>query len=83
MDWAAIIAAILKIVQDCRNREGREKTFNNLRKGGLRTRFAARRVLMDQGLKGRELHEAVDRVMNDIDNASDEELYSVIDQASN
>jgi hypothetical protein len=79
MPWAAIIEMILKLIENCNKVDGREKLFQRLRHPGLRERLNLRAGLKRQGLRGTPLQDAVDRAMDDLDAASDDEINELID----
>lgn len=85
MDWVAIITTfgpmILKMIEDCTKKDGEQAVFARLRGGGLAVRLTARNMLQSQGLRGRELHAAVDDWMDALKRASDDDLRNLLAEA--
>ena len=68
----------MKIIENCRKNQSEDEVFRVMRRGGLRVRLAVRNSLADSGLRGQELRNAVNDVMDDLNNATDEEIKSTI-----
>ena len=85
MDWVTIITVfgpmILKMLEECTKRDGEQAVFARLRSGGLVVRLTARNMLQSQGLRGRELHAAVDDWMDMLKRASDDDLRALLAEA--
>jgi hypothetical protein len=83
MDWIAIIEALLKfLAENCLERQSNDRLFRVLRRAGPRVANGVRQVLLSQGVpRGNALREATARVLEDLRDASDEEIRRFIDDA--
>lgn len=81
MPWDLIIAAVLKVLEQCLAKDDEATVLARLRQGGIRVRLAARGALHDQGLRGKELAAAVDDLMEQLHDATDMELKGFVCQA--
>jgi hypothetical protein len=81
MDWVTLIAAVIAMIQKCRENQSDEQIFETIRTAGFQTRFALRQIAREQGLSGRRLHEFVRESITDLNETDDEELKSVMRQA--
>jgi hypothetical protein len=81
MPWDLIIAAVLKLLEGCLQKDDEATVLARLRGGGLRVRIGVRGVLHEQGLRGRELAAGVDQMMDQLSEATDAELKGLVSQA--
>lgn len=81
MPWDLIIAAVLKLLEGCLQKDDEATVLARLRQGGIRVRLAARSALHEQGLRGKELSAAVDSLMEELHDATDAELKGLVSQA--
>ena len=81
MDWDKVIELVLVLIDRCMERDDEATVLARLRNGGIRVRFAVRGILQEQGLRGKELWQAVRAVMDDLQTATDGELLSLMAQA--
>lgn len=81
MDWITLITTIIAEIQKCRQTQSDAQIFDTMRSGGLQTRFILRRIAREQGMSRRETNDFVRDSLNDLEEADDNELKSVMRQA--
>ncbi len=81
MPWDKIIELVLVLIKECGVRDGEEAVFQRLRDPGLREAVLLRRAAKTEGLRGRELRKTVRRGMDDLRQASDDEIRAFIADA--
>ncbi len=74
MNWITFIPMILEIIQKCMDQQGEDQVFKTLKKRRGLCRLVVRRIGRDEGLKGRELATFVKDAMDDLKEATDDDL---------
>ena len=78
MEWVAIITMVIEMVQKCReNRSAEEITATALNRPV--GRWMIRRHLIDQGIRGRELRDAMSQVRSH--EITDDDVKSFVENA--
>ena len=81
MDWERILDLVMALIERCTNQDGEEAVMATLRKGGPPVRRALRNKLRAKGLRGRELWDKVRELMADLEDATDEDIRELIEDA--
>lgn len=81
MDWAALIAMVIQMIQDCLEDRKTEEIAERLNNPGFLEALALRRALKDQGFSGRELHEAVREGMEYLADMDSDEVAELLMEA--
>jgi len=79
MDFLVLLELILALLKNCPNDESR--VFDIARRGGFRVAAPIRREFRQNGLRGKELREAVEAALDALANATDDELRALIADA--
>jgi len=81
MDWSILIAAVIEAIVECLKERNRDRIEFGLNNPGFREAFALRRVLRDQGMRGRELRLTVDDGMTYLAGMTVEDVACLMDDA--
>jgi len=81
MDWASFIMALLKMLQECMEERRKEAVVDGMLNPGLRERFAAHRLLKEQGYHGRELRMEVTVAMQYLADLDAEDIECLLEDA--
>lgn len=79
MDWSVLIVALFDALVECLKERRREKVEAGLNDPGFREAFVLRRLLRDQGLRGRALRTAIDDGMVYLESMTAEDIACLLD----
>ena len=79
MDFLVLLELVLALLKNCPQDE--EQIFKIMRRGGFRVTAQLRRKFRDEGLRGDDNREAVQQALDELRDASDDELRALIEDA--
>ena len=81
MEWIIIIELIISTIKECLENRNKTEIIAGLRNPGLREAAVVHRILRKEGYHGKKLRKACQKAMQDLLDASDEEIKSLVAQA--
>lgn len=75
------LPAILALFENCSKRDGAKTVYDRLRNPGMIERWALRQTLQAQGLRGRDLREAVEAGMDWLRKADEDDIRELLKDA--
>lgn len=74
MPWDQIIEIVMKLIEQCSQQQGRDRTRTRLRNVGLLERVVLRRALLNGGVPRAQLGAAMEQLISAAQSASDAEI---------
>lgn len=81
MEWIVIIEMIIELIQECMDNRTEKQIMRQLTNPRGREVVAIRRVLIKQGLEGKELRSGTREVLDVLKESTDDELRDLVNQA--